>query len=135
MVTHVANDLAVAQAHDARGVLGELAEAASGGAKPSDDAKKEGTAKAVAGKSVGKVGETKECVFVVEEAKARLRVVKSGIGDETSVAILEGLKDGETVVTGPYRGLRDLKNGDAVKEKKAQDANDKGGAKAEVKVE
>ena len=31
---------------------------------------------------------------------------------------LDGLKDGETVVTGPYRSMRDLKDGDAVKEKK-----------------
>jgi len=62
--------------------------------------------------------------------------VKSGISDETSVAVLEGLKDGETVVTGPYRALRDLKNGDAVKEKKTEEGKDtKGGAKAEVKVD
>ena len=35
------------------------------------------------------------------------------------------LKDGETVVTGPYRALRDLKTGDAVKEKKAEDTKSK----------
>ena len=63
--------------------------------------------------------------------------MKSGISDETSVAVLEGLKEGETVVTGPYRGLRDLKDGDAVKEKKAQDAkkDEKGGAKAQVEID
>ena len=83
-----------------------------------------------------KTGETKECVFVVDGGKAKLRAVKSGISDETSVAVLEGLKDGETVVTGPYRGLRDLKNGDAVKEKKAEERKDAdGGAKAEVRVD
>jgi HlyD family secretion protein len=63
--------------------------------------------------------EKKQCVFVVENGKARLRAVKTGISDETSVVILEGLEDGQTVVTGPYRALRDLKDGDAVKEKKA----------------
>jgi len=82
----------------------------------------------------GKTGETKECVFVVENGKAYLRGVKSGISDETSVAILSGVKDGDTVVTGPYRSLRDLKQGDAVKEKKADLAKDgKDGAKVEVK--
>lgn len=84
-----------------------------------------------------KPGDTKECVFVVDNGKAKLRPVKSGISDETSVAILEGLKDGEMVVTGPYRALRDLKHGDAIKEKKADDgkgAKDEG-AKAEVKVD
>jgi HlyD family secretion protein len=108
----------------------ELAEAAAGGAKK-NDAKKADTKKTDA-----KVGETKECVFVVEDGKAKLRAVKSGISDETSVAVLEGLKEGDTVVTGPYRGLRDLKDGDAVKEKKAEESKDaKGGAKAEVKVD
>ncbi len=92
------------------------------GAVPSEDAK---------------AGETKECVFVVDAGKAKLRAVKSGISDETSVAILEGLKDGETVVTGPYRGLRDLKDGDAVKEKKAETAKGAkdGEAKAEVTID
>ena len=75
--------------------------------------------------------DTKECVFLVENGKARLHPVKSGIGDETSVAIAEGLKDGDTVVTGPYRALRDLKNGDAVKEKKGEAAKNDKGAKAD----
>ena len=62
--------------------------------------------------------------------------MKSGVGDETLVAIVEGLKDGDTVVTGPYRALRDLKSGDAVKEKKTEEAKDaKSGAKAEVTVD
>ena len=92
---------------------------------------------AAASKDAGKVGETKECVFVVESGKVKLRPVKSGISDETSVAVLEGLKDGETVVTGPYRSMRDLKQGDQVRERTDTGAKgDKdGGAKAEVKVE
>jgi HlyD family secretion protein len=104
----------------------EIADAAASGAKKTDEAKKDD----------GQAGETKECVFVVDDGKARLRAVKSGISDETSVAVLEGLKDGETVVTGPYRGLRDLKDGDAVKEKKAETSEDsKEGAKAEVTID
>jgi HlyD family secretion protein len=99
--------------------------------------------KAAAGKDAGKTetkkdsktGETKECVFVVEDKKVKLRPVKSGISDETSVAILEGLKDGETVVTGPYRALRDLKPGDQVKEKKAEEKADKGKSQAQVTVD
>ncbi len=104
----------------------EIADAAAGVAKTKDDAKKDDA----------KAGETKECVFVVEGGKAKLRAVKSGISDETSVAVLEGLKDGETVVTGPYRGLRDLKDGDAVKEKKAESSKaSSDGAKAEVTID
>jgi HlyD family secretion protein len=102
-------------------------------AKPAADAKPAASAKpAPQPASTGKTGETKECVFVVEAGKAQLRAVKSGIGDETSVAIVEGLKDGDTVVTGPYRALRDLKSGDAVREKKAEEPKD---AKDKPKVE
>jgi len=78
--------------------------------------------------------DTKECVFVVEGGKAVLKPVKSGISDETAVAVLQGLKDGDTVVTGPYRQLRDLKTGDAVREKKAEENEGTGGVKAEVKA-
>ncbi len=51
-------------------------------------------------------------VFVVEAGKAALRPVTTGLADETHVEILSGLKAGERVVTGPYRTLRDLKDGD-----------------------
>jgi HlyD family secretion protein len=106
----------------------EPAAAAKSSAAPKDEPVKPVAA--------GKTGENKECVFVVEKGKAHLRAVKSGISDETSVAVLEGLKDGDTVVTGPYRALRDLKNGDAVKEKKTEETKDaKSGAKAEVTVD
>ena len=122
----------------------ELAAALAGGAKKTDDAKsddpkKDDAKKAEAKKDEAKkgdakVGETKESVFVVEGGKAKLRGVKSGISDETAVAILEGLKDGETVVIGPYRAMRDLKDGDAVKEKAEKEAKDEG-SKASVRVE
>jgi len=114
----------------------EIADAAAGGVKKKDEPKKDDVKTDDVKKDDAKAGETKECVFVVESGKAKLRAVKSGISDETSVAILEGLKDGETVVTGPYRGLRDLKDGDAVKEKKAETTKDsKDGAKAEVTID
>jgi len=53
-------------------------------------------------------------VFVVAAGKAHQRPVETGISDETHVEVLAGLKPGEQVVTGPYRSLRDLKDGDAV---------------------
>jgi HlyD family secretion protein len=54
-------------------------------------------------------------VFVVQEGTARQREVKTGISDETRVEVLSGLKEKESVITGPYRSLRDLKDGDAVR--------------------
>lgn len=56
-----------------------------------------------------------EYVFVVENDKAVLRKVKTGIQDNTYIQILEGLKEGETVISGPYRAIsRSLKDNDKV---------------------
>ncbi len=59
-------------------------------------------------------GEDVKAVFVVAGGRARQRRVTTGISDETHVEIASGLAAGEQVVTGPYRVLRDLKDGDAV---------------------
>src|SRR6185436_7885386 len=70
-------------------------------------------------------------VFVVENGKAQQRPVRTGISNETRVEILDGLKAGDKVVTGPYRALRDLRNGDAVQittpEQEKKDKKDKDG--------
>ena len=47
--------------------------------------------------------------------KARQRAVKTGISDTTHVEILDGAEEGEQVVTGPYRALKKLQDGDVVK--------------------
>jgi HlyD family secretion protein len=54
-------------------------------------------------------------VFVVEEEVARQRAVETGLSDETHVEIVTGLEVGEKVVTGPYRSLKELDDGDPVK--------------------
>ncbi len=56
-----------------------------------------------------------EVVFVVKDGVAHQRQVKTGISSETDMEILDGLKEGDKVVTGGYRTLRDLKDGDKVK--------------------
>ncbi len=53
-------------------------------------------------------------VFVVAGGKARQRQVETGISDETRVQVVRGVAPGDQVVTGPYRSLRDLKDGDPV---------------------
>jgi HlyD family secretion protein len=53
-------------------------------------------------------------VYLVVDGRAERRRVETGIADETHVEITSGLDGGETVVTGPYRTLRDLEDGDAV---------------------
>ncbi len=59
-------------------------------------------------------------VFVAEkDSHGRLRAkfvpVKTGITGATNIEVLSGLKAGEEVVTGPYRTLRDLKDGALLK--------------------
>ena len=46
-------------------------------------------------------------VFVVEEGKARLRNIKTGLAGEEYYEVLEGLKEGETVVLRPPTELED----------------------------
>lgn len=83
-------------------------------------------------------------VYVIENGKAVERPVRTGISDETRVEILGGLKPGEKVVTGPFRSLRDLKDGTAVrvttpdedgKDKKKNEQGDEGEDDADVSVE
>jgi len=53
-----------------------------------------------------------EVVWVVKNNKAEARQVKTGIQSDTHIAILEGLEEGEEVVTGSYRAIsRDLQHG------------------------
>ena len=56
-----------------------------------------------------------EAVFVKEGEEAKLRVVTTGIQDEANIEIKSGLKEGETVITGPYNTVTKLLNpGDKV---------------------
>jgi HlyD family secretion protein len=58
-----------------------------------------------------------ECVFVKVNGKAKIRIIKTGIQDDSNIEVLEGLKPGETVITGPYTTVtKDLQSGDKVKE-------------------
>ncbi|MBD3368143.1 MAG: efflux RND transporter periplasmic adaptor subunit [Candidatus Eisenbacteria bacterium] len=55
-----------------------------------------------------------EGVFVVEDEEARFVPVATGIADELSIEVEGELEDGQLVVSGPYRELRELRNGDAL---------------------
>ncbi len=56
-----------------------------------------------------------ECVFVNSNGKAKLKVVKTGIQDDTNIEVTEGLEEGDEIITGPYNVVsKTLKSGDAV---------------------
>jgi HlyD family secretion protein len=54
-------------------------------------------------------------VFVVREGEAKFVPVRTGIASETSIEVFGELKAGESVVSGPYKALRELKPGQKVK--------------------
>lgn len=61
----------------------------------------------------------KEVVFVCQADTVDMKVVKTGIQDDTYIRILEGLKEGDRVVSGPYSTVtRRLEQGGAYHEKK-----------------
>ena len=66
-----------------------------------------------------------EVVFVVNEGKAQMRPVKTGIIGDLDIEIVEGLEDGERVVTGSYmvlsKVLRDGQNVKVEEKKKGKD--------------
>jgi len=63
-------------------------------------------------------------VFTVKDGKAKMSEVTTGVSDATHVAIVSGIKPADQVVTGPFRILKKLKDGDSVEiskeEKKTQ---------------
>ncbi len=55
-----------------------------------------------------------EGVFTVVDGSAKFVPVTTGISDQQNIEIVAGLNKGDKVVTGSYRVLRNLKNGDKV---------------------
>ncbi|KFF06809.1 efflux RND transporter periplasmic adaptor subunit [Flavobacterium reichenbachii] len=61
-----------------------------------------------------------ECVFVKVGDKAKIRIIKTGVQDDTNIEVMSGLKSGDIVITGPYTTVsKELNSGDKVKLKKA----------------
>ena len=79
-----------------------------------------------------------DVVYLIEDGKAALRKVVMGVSDVLYVEITEGLAAGDEVVIGPYRTLKNMKQGDAIKieEKKtdddASDDEESGGVEVQV---
>lgn len=66
-----------------------------------------------------------ECVFVKVGDKAKLRVIKTGIQDDTNIEIVEGLKPGEEIITGSYTTVsKELATNDKVKQEQKFDKKD-----------
>jgi HlyD family secretion protein len=76
------------------------------------------TAEPVAAPSELKPGQTRketEGAFVVRDGHVEFVPVKMGVAGDRYFEVLEGLKPGDQVVTGPYNSVRGMADGDPVK--------------------
>ncbi|HSP34543.1 MAG TPA: efflux RND transporter periplasmic adaptor subunit [Thermoanaerobaculia bacterium] len=71
------------------------------------------------GKNGGKP-QDEEGVFAVNDGAVKFVPVTTGLSGDSSVEVVSGAKDGQQIVTGPFRALREIKDGSKVKEQKEQ---------------
>jgi HlyD family secretion protein len=88
-----------------------------------------GTTPAPAPQTASKKDEEVQGVFKMEKAgrgwKVKFVPVKTGITGSTDIQVTEGLTEKDQIVTGSYKVLRTLKNGDSVKIEEAPKAEEK----------
>ena len=65
--------------------------------------------------SKSKKGEELQGVFVIRSKKAMFVPVTTGITGTTDIEVLDGVKEGDEVITGSYKVLRTLRPGSNVK--------------------
>lgn len=63
----------------------------------------------------------REGVFVIRDGKAHFVPVKVGIVGDRFFEVVDGLEEGDRVVSGPYQALRDLTDGQLVEGERAED--------------
>ncbi|MGA2277358.1 MAG: efflux RND transporter periplasmic adaptor subunit [Terracidiphilus sp.] len=86
---------------------------------PDDDNKAKGGVQAASTSSSAAKGVPVQGVYVVQNKSGKLRTVfvpvTTGITGATDIEVLSGLKEGDEIVIGPYKTLRDLKNNALIK--------------------
>jgi HlyD family secretion protein len=63
----------------------------------------------------GQKREEAEGVFLMRDGKAAFAVVRTGIAGERYLEVLDGLQEGDQVITGPFDSVRSMYEGDAVR--------------------
>ena len=79
-----------------------------------------------------------DVVYLIVDGEASVRPVVTGISDVLHVEITNGLSEDEEVIIGPYRTLKKLKTGEAVRtdtKKDADDADDEDSDGVEVRID
>jgi HlyD family secretion protein len=62
-----------------------------------------------------------EGVFIVQSGAVKFETVKTGLSGDSSIELVSGAKEGQQIVTGPFRALRELKEGSKVREIQEKD--------------
>jgi HlyD family secretion protein len=71
------------------------------------------------GSAAGKP-EEEEGVFVHDNGTAKFAAVTTGLSGESNIEVVTGLKEGQEIVTGPFKALREIKEGAKVKKQQAK---------------
>lgn len=61
-----------------------------------------------------------EGVYVHKDGKVAFVPVATGLAGDSNIEIVKGLTEGQEIVTGPFRALRDIKDGSKVREQKEE---------------
>ena len=75
------------------------------------------------GSAPGK-SQDEEGVYIHKDGKVQFAPVATGLAGDTSIEITRGVTEGQQIVTGPFRALRDLKDGAKVREQKEEKGKD-----------
>ena len=70
-----------------------------------------------------------EGVFAIQNGAAKFEPVKTGLSGDNAIELVSGAKEGEQIITGPFRALREIKDGTKVKEQKEEKGDKAGGDK------
>ena len=62
-----------------------------------------------------------EGVFVHQNGTVKFETVKTGLSGDSMIELVSGAKEGQQIVTGPFRALREIKDGTKVKEQKEKE--------------
>jgi HlyD family secretion protein len=61
---------------------------------------------------------TEEGVYAIEKGKVKFHPIETGLSGELRVEVRKGVEDGEKIITGPFKALRTIKEGEEVVEEK-----------------
>ncbi|HEX8616378.1 MAG TPA: efflux RND transporter periplasmic adaptor subunit [Thermoanaerobaculia bacterium] len=83
--------------------------------------------KPTAAKTAGVKAQEEEGVYLHKDGKVQFVPVVTGLVGDSNIEIVGGLTEGQQIVTGPFRALRDIKDGAKVREQKEEKGGKEGG--------